>query len=499
MPKDLRSFLSDLMTARPGEIRRVSDPVDPRFGATAVAARFARDNQYPALYFEKVGCSAIPLVLNLTATYERLALALGTTLADLVPTFGERMAHPVPAREVSRGDAPVKEQVWTGDDVDLGKLPLLTHNELDAGAYVTSGIGIMRDPETGRINAGIYRHQVHSRNELGVWFIDTHHGAYIYRRYEERGQAAPIVIAIGHHPAVVMGAVCRIPGVGGEFDAAGGLLGESVEITRAETCDLPVPARAEIVIEGEVIPHERKQEGPFGEWPGHYTEQGPKPVIRVNAITMRQKPIYYDIFSANREHLVLGGLPRMGSIYRNRREGRQRTGAQPHALLRFDQEGSRCRSEKSGVRRPQYRAGKPENGRRRRRGHRRVQRWRRDVGDWHPVRCRARSAGHSPMVRPRRVAAGGVGLSRRRIENTSHDHGVDCRRHETGSAGRVSASRDCAADCRRGREGRPRYGVAATSGLGTTSLTTSHRDTEARSKLEISHAIGSCVNMQLSS
>ena len=262
------------MTARSGEIRRVSDPVDPRFGATAVAQRFARENQYPALYFDKVGCSAIPLVLNLTATYERLALALGTTLADLVPTFGERMAHPLPAREVSRGDAPVKEQVWTGDDVDLGKLPLLTHNELDAGAYITSGIGIMRDPETGRINAGIYRHQVHSRNELGVWFIDTHHGAYIYRRYEERGQAAPIVIAIGHHPAVVMGAVCRVPGVGGEFDAAGGLLGENVETTRAETCDLPVPARAEIVIEGEVIPHERKQEGPFGEWPGHYTGAG---------------------------------------------------------------------------------------------------------------------------------------------------------------------------------------------------------------------------------
>jgi 2,5-furandicarboxylate decarboxylase 1 len=317
MPKDLRSFLRELMTARPGEIRRVSDPVDPRFGATAVGERFARENQYPALYFEKVGCSAIPLVLNLTATYERLALALGTTLADLVPAFGERIAHPLPAREVLREDAPVKEQVWTGDAVDLGKLPLLTHNELDAGAYITSGIGIMRDPETGRINAGIYRHQVHSRNELGVWFIDTHHGAYIYRRYEERGQAAPIVIAIGHHPAVVMGAVCRIPGVGGEFDAAGGLLGESVETTRAETCDLPVPARAEIVIEGEVLPHERKQEGPFGEWPGHYTEQGPKPVIRVKAITMRQKPIYYDIFSANREHLVLGGLPRMGSIYRN--------------------------------------------------------------------------------------------------------------------------------------------------------------------------------------
>lgn len=317
MPKDLRSFIRDLIAARPGEVKRVSVPVDPRFGATAIAERFARDNQYPALYFEKVGGSRIPLVLNLTATYDRLAVALKTTLQELVPVFGERMTRPIAARDVPREAAPVKEQVWTGDDVDLGKLPLLTHNELDGGPYITSGIGIMRDPESGQINAGLYRHQLYSRNELGVWFIDGHHGSYIYRRYEERGEPAPIAIAIGHHPAVVMGAVCRLPGIGGEFDAAGGLLGESVEVTRAETSDLPVPARAEIVIEGEVIPHERRHEGPFGEWPGHYTAEGPKPVIRVTAITMRRQPIYYDVFSANREHLVLGSLPRMGSIYRN--------------------------------------------------------------------------------------------------------------------------------------------------------------------------------------
>lgn len=317
MAKDLRSFLREVIAARPGEIKQVSDPVDPRFGATGLAERFARDQQYPALYFDRIDGSEIPLVLNLTATYDRLALALGTNVANLVPTFGELMTRPLPAREVARHEAPVKEQVFTGDDVDLGKLPLLTHNELDGGPYITSGIGIMRDPETGRINAGIYRHQVYSRNELGVWFIDTHHGAYIHRSYEQRGQPAPIAIAIGHHPAFVMGAVCRIPGMGGEFEAAGGLLGEGVEITRAETSDLPVPARAEIVLEGEVILQERRHEGPFGEWPGHYTAEGPKPVIRVKAITMRHDALYYDIFSANREHQILGGLPRMGSIYRN--------------------------------------------------------------------------------------------------------------------------------------------------------------------------------------
>lgn len=317
MSKDLRSFLRDIRAHRPGELKCVSDAVDPRFGATGLAERFARENQYPALYFERVGDSRIPLVLNLTATYDRLALALGTTVADLVPSFGQRISRPMPTREIPGRDAPVKECIWTGADVDLTRLPLLTHNELDGGPYITSGVGIMRDPETRQVNAGIYRHQVFGRDELGVWFIDTHHGAYIYRRYEERGEPAPIAIVIGHHPAFVMGAVCRVPGMGGEFEAAGGLLGESVEVTPAETSDLPVPARAEIVIEGEVLPHERREEGPFGEWPGHYVAGGAKPVIRVKAITMRRRPVYYDVFSANREHLILGSLPRMGSIYRN--------------------------------------------------------------------------------------------------------------------------------------------------------------------------------------
>lgn len=314
--KDLRQFLSEVLRKRPGEIKLVEEAVNPRFGATAMAERFARDNQFPALYFKRIAGSSLPLILNLTATYDRLALALGSTPEDVVRTYGTRLTQGIAPVSVTRQNAPVKEIVWKDDQVDLTRLPFLTHNGRDGGPYITSGIGIMRDPETGQVNAGLYRHQVFSRNELGVWFIDTHDGAYIYKRYEERDEPAPIVIAIGHHPAVVMGAVTRVPGIGKEFEAAGALLGEALEIVPAETCDLPVPARAEIVIEGVVIPHQRRAEGPFGEWPGHYIAEGDKPVIRVKTITMRHDAIFYDIFSANREHLTLGSLPRMGSIYR---------------------------------------------------------------------------------------------------------------------------------------------------------------------------------------
>jgi 2,5-furandicarboxylate decarboxylase 1 len=129
-----------------------------------------------------------------------------------------------------------------------------------------------------------------------------------------------VAIAIGHYPTFMLGAVSRLPGTGGEFEEAGALLGEPLELTHAETVDLMVPARAEIVIEGYLAPHHRHFEGPFGEWPGYYVGEGEKPFIKVTAITMRKDAIYYDLFPANQEHRVLGSLPRMGSIYRRVRE-----------------------------------------------------------------------------------------------------------------------------------------------------------------------------------
>jgi 2,5-furandicarboxylate decarboxylase 1 len=175
---------------------------------------------------------------------------------------------------------------------------------------------VARDPQSGTLNVGLYRHQIFGPDSLGVWFMGGHHGGYILRAYEEMNQPMPVAIAIGHHPAVVMGSISRIPGIGGEYEEAGGLLGEPVELVKCETSDLLVPARAEVVIEGVIEPGSRAQEGPFAEWPGMYTEQGPKPVIKVTAITMRKDAIFYDVFAGHREHQVLGSLPRMGSVHR---------------------------------------------------------------------------------------------------------------------------------------------------------------------------------------
>jgi 2,5-furandicarboxylate decarboxylase 1 len=314
MPRDLRTFIEQVARTMPDEIQVVSKEIGPQWGATAVAARLEQQQRFPTLVFRRISGSRLPVVLNLTATYERLALALDSTVEDMVRTYGVRQANPIAPVDVAAG--PVHDVVLTGNEARLNVLPILTHNELDAGPFVAGGCMVARDPDSGELNVGLYRHQVLGPQRLGVFFNEGHHGDYLRRRYEELGRPMEVAIIIGHHPGFMMGAVSRLPGIGHEFAEAGALMGEPVELVRAKTVDLPVPARAEIVIEGVIPPGVRTFEGPFGEWPGHYTAEGDKPHIDVTAITMRRDAIYYDVVAAHREHVVLGSLPRMGSVYR---------------------------------------------------------------------------------------------------------------------------------------------------------------------------------------
>ena len=316
MPKDLRTFIDQIVAERPGDIVVVDEEVDPKFGVTGIASKLTSQDRCPAVLCRKVKGSKIPVIINLTASYERLALALGTTVEKMVPDFANRPVKSIPPKIVDKSAAPIKDVIHTGKEAKLSLLPITTHNEHDAGAYITSDFMVCKDPDTGKYNAGMYRIQVQGEQQLGVMLWDFHHAAHIQRRYEEMNRDMDVAICIGHHPAVVMAGVSRIAGIGGEFEEAGALLGEPMEVVPAETVDLLIPARTEIVIEGKIPPHKRAFEGPFAEWPGTYIAESDKPIINVTAITMRHNPIYYDVFSANREHVVLGSLPRMGIIYR---------------------------------------------------------------------------------------------------------------------------------------------------------------------------------------
>src|SRR5207244_458306 len=149
MPKDLRSFIAEVVERRPDDVKRIDEEVEPKFGVTAVAAALERRGQYPALFFSSVGDTELPVVVNLTATYDRLPLALETDVQNMVPTYAERQAHPIPPTVVQTG--PVKEVVWTGADADLTRLPIPTHNALDGGPYLTGASLVARDPQSGAL------------------------------------------------------------------------------------------------------------------------------------------------------------------------------------------------------------------------------------------------------------------------------------------------------------------------------------------------------------
>jgi 2,5-furandicarboxylate decarboxylase 1 len=249
-------------------------------------------------------------------------LSIGSDVKGMVPEYGKREGSPIPTTMVSSDEAPVHEVVWTGDQIDATKLPTVIHQELDAGRYITSAATISRDPESGRLNSGIFRHQLQGPKQVGFMTNPAHHTSYILRANREAKKPMEVALVIGHHPAMLMSAVSKLPGIGGELEVMGGLLGESVRVVKGRTVDLEYPADAEIVIEGVVDtdPEAVQNEGPFGEYPLYYTRLGPMPWVRITAIVMRRQPIYVDVFNAHREHLVLGALPRMGSIYRRIRE-----------------------------------------------------------------------------------------------------------------------------------------------------------------------------------
>ena len=317
--KDLRSFLRELVEHDPDQLVIVDREVDPVFEATAIVDSMRSDpaySKYPAVLFRNIKGSDLPLLINLHGTYERLALSIGSDVRGMVEEFSKRENQSIPTKEISASEAPVKEVIWKGKDAKLSRLPILKHNELDGGKYVTSAVSITKDPATGIQNAGIFRAQLHSDTELGLMFGPYQTTAYIFREHRDRGRHMEVAMVIGHHPGLMLSGTTNPPGIGGELEVAGALMGDALEMVPGETVDLLVPARAEIIIEGTIDtdPETFRQEGPFGEYPLYYTGTGMQPVVNVSAITMRKDAIYHGLFNASPEHLALGDLARTGFL-----------------------------------------------------------------------------------------------------------------------------------------------------------------------------------------
>jgi len=242
-----------------------------------------------------------------------------TTIQDFTNEFARREDSPVEPVLVSSKEAPVHEIVWTGDEVDIGKLPLLKYHEKDGGRYITCGYEIMKDPDTGVRNAGVYRLMLQTKNEMGIQISETAHGHYILKKHRQRREPLRFAVTIGHHPAFNLGCLSFTPYEVDEFTMAGAMLGEPVRVVKCKTIDMEVPADAEITLECEILPDEEREEAPFGEYPGTYGPMRINPVVHIRAITMRKEPYYQSAFVGHPDNLLMSGVTRNSQILRTAR------------------------------------------------------------------------------------------------------------------------------------------------------------------------------------
>lgn len=306
---DLREFLQAL--EKNGELKRVPFPVDTRLEMTEFADRSVKTGG-PALLFEKPGCGTMPVVMNLFASMRRMEISLEVdSVNEVAARITEMLEMRMPQGLINKlrmlpkladmanffpkmvSSGPCKERI-RHDGFSLSELPVLTCWPGDGGPFITLPMVFTRNPVTGKRNCGMYRMQVYDDRTTGMHWQTHKQGAEHYRRLQQEGKEArmPVAVALGCDPATMYSAILPLPPDLDEMMIAGFLRNRPVEMVKCETCDLEVPAQAEIVLEGYVNIGETRREGPFGDHTGFYSLDDDFPVFHVTCMTTRKEPIY---------------------------------------------------------------------------------------------------------------------------------------------------------------------------------------------------------------
>ena len=289
-------------------LREVTREVDLKYEIAAVGKK--TDEKHATL-FPKIKGASMPVVTGIASTRQMYADIFNMPVSELADTFAKAQAMPRECEIIDSASAPVHEE--TTLTVDLSRLPIPVHHEKDAGPYITAGVLIAKDPETGQRNLSIHRLHVQGPDQLGLLILPRHLD-HFHRKAEAAGKPLEVAIAIGLDPVLLLASQAIVPLGFDEYTIASALYENPLQLVKGKTVDIEVPAQAEIVLEGYILPQVREMEGPFGEYPKYYGPASPKPVIKLTAITNRKKPIYHTIVPATMEHLLLGAIPREGGM-----------------------------------------------------------------------------------------------------------------------------------------------------------------------------------------
>ncbi|MDR1660015.1 MAG: UbiD family decarboxylase [Desulfovibrio sp.] len=289
-------------------LRNIPREVDLKYELAAIGKK--ADGKF-ASFFSNVKGHTMPVITGIAYTRQMYADMLGVSVNDLADTFAQAQTVPGEYEIIASAAAPVHEKIFT--TVDLSAFPIPMHHEKDAGHYITAGVLIAKDPETGKRNLSIHRLHVQGPDQLGILILPRHLD-HFYRKAEAAGKPLEVAVAIGLDPVLLLASQAIVPLGFDEYTIAGALYENPLQLVKGKTVDIEVPAHAEIVLEGHILPKIREIEGPFGEYPKYYGPASLKPVLKLTAVTHRNNPIYHTIVPATMEHLLLGAIPREGGM-----------------------------------------------------------------------------------------------------------------------------------------------------------------------------------------
>ncbi len=318
--QSLRGFLSMVEKNFPEEILRIREPVRADLDITSTVFELERVGRSPVVVYENVEGHEMPIVTNIAGNRKLLAACFGVDPNDLPLAFRERVQKHIPCEVLDA--APWQELVIEGDNLDLTKLPIPTHFAVDAAPYITAGQITARDPVSGIDTTGFHRLMLKGKNRLGVSLHSRRRMYEFHRRAEERNEPLPAAVTLGIHPLHYMGSmVFGYPPEVRKFEIIGALFGEPYRLAKCGIADLEVPAGAEIIVEGEIMPHTNEPEGPFSEFTGYASYRSTQNVFVAQKIRMRRDAMFHSIVSGmSQDHILISCVTREGEILNTLRQ-----------------------------------------------------------------------------------------------------------------------------------------------------------------------------------
>ena len=300
----MREFLKVL--EKDFKVIKIEEQISTKYEVSNILKKYSKE----IVIFKNIKESDMGIISGICNTREKIASSISVNVSEITSRIIEATENPTKIENVEK----TSKNFQTSVGADLTKLPVPTYYKKDGGAYITAGVIIAKDPETGIRNASIHRMLVKDKDRLGVRIVPRNLYTY-YKKAEELDKPLEIAISIGMNPATLLASCTSIPITADELEVANTFHNGEMKLIKCDTVDLEVP-ECEILLEGQIIPHERASEGPFVDLTDTYDVVRQEPIIKIVKMHYKDNPLYHAIMPGGNEHKLLQGLPQEPRIFK---------------------------------------------------------------------------------------------------------------------------------------------------------------------------------------